>query len=252
MIQTVSAAEGFANSRHLKLPNGGEYVRSVFMGSQDKPKTPEPNKPTLYTVRQMPHTVVEPHYHAVGQWQVIVGGSGTLGRNVANPVALHYVDPYTGYGPITAGEEGLTYYTVRAMADPGAQFVSKPEAKAKLMQVRGTKKRYLYLDAEQVSASTGESLRARTHTATDPLVPAHDDGVAAWMVRMGPHADMAAPDARDCGGQALLVIGGALCHADAELPPMSCAFVPAGEGPMRLRAGDAGAEILVLQFARNA
>src|SRR5436309_2508897 len=86
MIQVVSTEKGLANSVKYQLPNGGDYIRSVFIGTQDKPTTPEPNKPTLYMVQQMPGTVADAHYHVVPQWQVIVDGSGTLGRNAAKPV----------------------------------------------------------------------------------------------------------------------------------------------------------------------
>ena len=251
MIQTVSTEQGLANSRNYKLPNGGDYVRSVFIGTQEKPQTPEPNQPTLYMVQQMPNTVVDAHYHAVPQWQVIVDGSGLLGRNAAKPVALHYADPYPVYGPITASQEGVTYYTIRSMADPGAQFASKPEAKAKLLQMRAVKRRYLYVTADQCKASTAEQLAQREESTIDELVAKHEDGVAAWIVRIGPNGAATAPDATGTGGQAMLVTAGSLDHEGAALKRMSCAFVPNGDGPMQLRAGSAGAEVLVLQFPRD-
>jgi len=248
MIQVAGTEKGLANSVNYKLPNGGDYVRSVFIGTQEKPKTLEPDKPTLYMVRQMPRTIVDAHYHVVPQWQVIVDGSGTLGRNAAKPVAVHYADPYTGYGPITAGDEGVTYYTIRSMADPGAQYLTRPEAKAKLLAMRPAKKRYLYITADETQASTSRGLARRTATSVDTLVAPHDDGVAAWIARMGPNAELAAPGGQNAGGQAMLVIGGALIHERAELGRMSCAFMPDGEGPMRLQAGNEGAEVLLLQF----
>ena len=249
MVLTVSAAQGFANTRRVTLPNGGEFVRSVFIGTQDKPANPDPHQPQFYTVEQMPETVIDPHYHAVEQWQVIVSGYGTLGRHVAKPVAVHYVDRYTGYGPIIAGKQGLTYYTVRAMSDPGAQFLDKPQAKEKLKQAR-SKKRYLYLDAEAVAASTRDALERRSQTVTDPVIPAYDDGLAAWMMRLGPAAEASAPDPAQSGGQGLLLITGSLIHQNAALPELSCIFVDASNAPLRLKAGSAGAEILVLQFPR--
>jgi hypothetical protein len=247
VVLTVSAEQGFANTRRVKLPNGGEFVRSVFIGTQDKPAHPDPHHPQFYTVEQMPETVIDPHYHAVEQWQVIVSGEGTLGRHVAKPVAVHYVDRYTGYGPITAGKQGLTYYTVRAMSDPGAQFLDKPQAKEKLKQAR-SKKRYLYIDAEAVGARTHDALKRRSQIETDPVIPPHDDGLAAWMVRMGPDADTPAPDPAQSGGQGLLVITGSLIHENKSLPELSCIFIAASSPPMHLKAGSAGAEVLMLQF----
>jgi hypothetical protein len=248
VIQVVDTQKGLANSVNYKLPNGGDYVRSVFIGTQEKPKTVERDKPTLYMVQQMPRTVVDAHYHVVAQWQVIVDGSGMLGRNAAKPVALHYADPYTGYGPITAGDEGVTYYTIRSMADPGAQYLTSPEAKAKLVAMRPAKRRYLYITADETKASTSRDLAIRTDTSVGTLVPPHDDGVAAWIVRMRPSGELAAPGGQNAGGQAMLVVGGALIHERAELRRMSCAFIPSGEGPMHLQASNEGAEVLLLQF----
>jgi hypothetical protein len=251
VVLTVSAEQGFANSRRVTLPNGGEFVRSVFIGTQDKPAHPDPHQPQFYTVEQMPETIIDPHYHAVEQWQVIVSGAGTLGRHVAKPVAVHYVDRYTGYGPIVAGKQGLTYYTVRAMSDPGAQFLDNPQAKEKLKQAPRTKKRYVYVDAEAVRASARGDRQLRSQVDIDPVIPAYDDGLAAWMMRMGPDAEAPAPDPAQSGGQGLLVIAGSLIHENKPLPELSCIFIAASSAPMRLKAGSAGAEILVLQFPRT-
>lgn len=129
-MSAVVSERQVSAGRTLRLPNGGEYVKRVYVGQFEKPITPDPLQAQIYSVGQFPGTVVDTHYHAVEQWQVFVDGSGTLGRHSALPGALHYVDRYTGYGPIVAGPRGLTYFTIRAMSDPGAQFLDRQEARA--------------------------------------------------------------------------------------------------------------------------
>ena len=71
VVIAVSAGQGFANSRRVKIPKGGEFVRRVFIGTQDKPAIPDPHQPQFYTVEQMPETTIDAHYHAIEQYQVV-------------------------------------------------------------------------------------------------------------------------------------------------------------------------------------
>src|SRR5690606_20697533 len=129
---------------------GGEYFRDVFIGSyaaHERPKEPQAGKPTLYLVTQPPHTEVPPHYHAVAQWQVVVGGSAYLGRHHAASVSIHFTDPLTAYGPITATDQGVRYFTFRTMADPGAQYTDDPAARERLLGLRRKNRRFIFLDS---------------------------------------------------------------------------------------------------------
>jgi hypothetical protein len=44
--------------------------------------------PQAFLVEQDPGTVIEPHFHLENEFQVMVGGSGSLGRHVVEPVSL--------------------------------------------------------------------------------------------------------------------------------------------------------------------
>src|SRR3954468_22483128 len=85
--------------------------------------------PQVYLVEMEPDTVIEPHFHQVDQFQVMVSGAGMLGRNPAAPILIHYADHSTAYGPIHAGPCGLSFFTVRARSDPGGIYLADPEYK---------------------------------------------------------------------------------------------------------------------------
>lgn len=55
-------------------------------------------------------------------------GGGGLGRNndVMHPLAAHYADHHTGYGPINAGPQGFSCFTLRAKTDSGAVYLHRP------------------------------------------------------------------------------------------------------------------------------
>ncbi|HYF07793.1 MAG TPA: hypothetical protein VD970_09230, partial [Acetobacteraceae bacterium] len=80
--------------------------------------------PQAFLVEQEPGAIVHPHFHFVDQFQVAVDGGGLLGRHPIAPVTVHFAGACTAYGPITPGEAGLKYFTLRASADgTGAQFL---------------------------------------------------------------------------------------------------------------------------------
>src|SRR5947209_1006335 len=65
--------------------------------------------------------VSHPHYHRVRQLQLVVHGDRPMfGKRPLQPVAFHYTDPSTPYGPISAGKGGVGYFTLRAKADVGS------------------------------------------------------------------------------------------------------------------------------------
>ena len=69
--------------------------------------------PTVALIEQPAGFEFMPHFHRQNQFQVFVGGSGSLGRHALAPVVVHYAGAYTGYGPLLAGPEGIQYFTLR-------------------------------------------------------------------------------------------------------------------------------------------
>ena len=70
---------------------------------------------------QPPHSVTPAHFHQTNQFQVFVGGGGTVGKLRADPLTVQYAGANTPYGPITAEGEGIHYFTLRQEWDSGAK-----------------------------------------------------------------------------------------------------------------------------------
>ena len=67
-------------------------------------------------VRPFAGARIEPHFHDVDQFQVVVGGDGRIGKKAVRPVTFQYADAFTPYGPIVANEHGLSFFTLRNIA----------------------------------------------------------------------------------------------------------------------------------------
>ena len=83
--------------------------------------------------------------------------------------------------PIVAGEQGLTYFTLRARSDPGACMLATPGVKE---AIRPSKRRFILKGASDLRIATPEAMRARKETVLDAIVEPHADGLAAWMLRL--------------------------------------------------------------------
>lgn len=236
MIRTGTLEKARAERRHHILPNGTGYWRNGLIASPPEDAV----APQAFLVEQDPGTVIEPHFHLENEFQVMVGGSGSLGRHCVEPVSVHYAGAHTGYGPITAGSDGLSYFTLRARMDSGAQFL--PGARDKMQRVP---KRHLLGHA--VRPCEASDLAARRESEVVTVLEPEAGGIAAWMLRLSAGGTAAAP-VRPGGGRFLLVIGGVLELNGERLPRLSTVFVSAESPAPQLRAGNEGLEVLVLQF----
>jgi len=257
----ASTAEEAAGTRFSRVaPDGGLLWRSDYFGPPPSPKSsnsvdpkmlssvawvpPSPGEvrpPQAFLVEQEENAVVHPHFHFVDQFQVMVGGSGRIGRHALAPVMAHFAGGSTGYGPIVPDACGLQYFTLRASADgTGAQFL--PTARAR-MEERARR----YILADPVHPSTPEALAARDDAAEE-IVLEEPDGLTVRLFRLPPGAKVALTDPALGGGQSLLVLEGAILHAGKPHGRLSALFVPREEAAFMAAAGPAGAEILLLQY----
>ncbi|UPY35959.1 hypothetical protein [Sediminicoccus sp. KRV36] len=259
----ATAAQAAAATRFSRVaPEGGLLWRTDYFGPPPSPKgsnsvdpramgaleylPPGPDEvrpPQAFLVEQEMNAVVHPHFHFVDQFQVVVEGGGAIGRHAVQPIMAHFAGANTAYGPITPGEAGLKYFTLRASADgTGAQFL--PAAKARM--ARGPKR---YVLADPVLPSTPAALAGRREALTE-MVLAEPDGLAILMLRIPPHGQATAPDPSRGAGQSMLVAAGAIRHQGEMLGRLSALFIPRDEAPFLAEAGPEGAEILVLQYPR--
>lgn len=79
----------------------------------------EDGGPYAVLVELNPGTVLEKHFHTENQWQVIVEGSAKMHGEELTPYTVHYTEKETAYGPIEAGESGVTFLTLREEAPTG-------------------------------------------------------------------------------------------------------------------------------------
>jgi hypothetical protein len=252
MMHAITAAEARANRRAINV-HGSQFFLSGYVGMQPERGTyVEGNEkndnglPQGFLVEQPPHSVTPPHFHEVNQFQVFVGGGGKIGKHDATPVSVHYANGHTPYGPIAAGDDGVQYFTLRAAWDPGAKYM--PENRDKLKP--GPRRFRLVPD---VAVSSPDELAARTQGELKPIITAEDDGLQAYILRLGPDGAMALPDPATGGGQYHLVLNGDLAREDGDaLNRLSCVFLSKAEPALRAKAGPEGLEMLVMQLPADA
>jgi len=235
MIRTGTLEHGLPGRKKFTLANGTGYFKTELIGSDfDQAIAPQ-----VFLVEQDPNTVILPHFHVQNEFQVVVQGSGTIGRHDVRPVGVHYAGAHTGYGPITAGAGGLWYFTLRPAMDPGAKFL--PEARAQMQRVA---KRHLLGPLLPIS----EDCARRRDVVLDQVFAPQADGIAGWLMRLPAHAAAVAPTHAGGLARMYLVAAGRARMGGALLPRWSVVFATAEEEPIGVQAGAEGAEVLVLQF----
>jgi hypothetical protein len=176
------------------------------------------HEPQAFRVSTEPNQPLGVHYHPVDQFQVFIGGGGRIGGHPIEGVTFHYVDAYRPYGPLTSGEEGLVYLTLRAWSDCGAWFM--PESAADL----------------EVALSGQKMSRRNLSFEIGDLEP---DGGWSWLesapdgLRVGvaevEAGELMEPPQAGGDGCFIVVLAGRLQHGAHELEPGSVAYLTSGE-----------------------
>ena len=200
-----------------------------------------------YLVEQNPNWVTPAHFHLEHQFQVVTAGSGTIGRHAVQPLAVHYASPETGYGPITAGPEGVSYLTLRAVADTGAWYLHNPEQRAKMR--REIKKHQAH--AAPGNSVSAKALRSLIAPATEELIAPLENGLAAYLVRLPPDQTLTLPSPHPHAGRFYIATGGSMRVTSKELRALATVYASFDE-IMPISSGADGLEVLVLQFPRDA
>jgi hypothetical protein len=250
MLLAMSATDA-AVGRKLIPVKGDEYGVSGYIGAApvrgvylEGNEVNDNGLPQGFLVEQPAGAITRPHFHEVDQFQVIVDGDGKLGKGDIRPVTVHFAGGHTPYGPLIAGDAGVTYFTLRAAWDPGAKYM--PESRDKLKPVR---RRYRLAPA--VSLSDAAALAARDTVALEPIMEPEEDGLAGYVLRLGAGGKVNLPDPATGAGQYLVVVNGSLAHDGGDMPRWSCLYQTADEAPLPARAGAAGLELLILRFPKK-
>jgi len=203
--------------------------------------------PVAFHLEFAPDVKSGAHFHVANQFQVFVGGRGTMGKDALNPVSVHFAAAYSPYGPLAAVGAGFKYFTLRNGVDPGGIHYM-PQSRAELA---AAKRRPRVASADAVGAIGAPIDVARGQVACDVLIGPFEDGLAAWKYRLAPGQHVTGPDPASSGGQYWLVLSGAGALAETPLAELSCLFASPDAGAQNVRAGEDGVEFLMLQFPAN-
>ena len=244
----IAAAATAGATRRRASSNGTGFWHSTYLGANryrpDAAPPPAPGAlyPMAFLVEQDAGSTVSAHFHQADQFQVMLAGEGTLGTHEVGPVAVHFTAAFSAYGPIRAGADGLTYFTLRNGWDPGARYM--PGARTELPRPRRHREAVGAPDAvpaDPAALAAGASICV-------PALKQEPDGLAAWRYRLPAGAHLAGPDPAAGAGQDL---GGAGGHAAPRRRRPAAAVLPVRQprrtGPDggRRRRRDGGARAAI-------
>jgi hypothetical protein len=212
----------------------GQLRTTYFLSSP-----PGSGLPQSFRVENTPHRHLGTHFLEVDQFQVIVRGTGTLGRHVLEPFMVHFSRAFTPYGPIVAGADGVEWLTLRMRRDEGSQHL--PERREALLAVKNREPWQVSerLPFEEV-ADDGK---------LQPLPAIRDErGLGAFAVRVKAGEELTLPDAKITGGMFLVACRGGLKKGDGETASLATMIVHPHEGAVTVTAGSGGLDALVLTF----
>ena len=202
MVVAKSIAEARSDFTHIVHDDGRESWVSRFFNATPE----EPERPVAFLVDKKAHGIVPPHFHEVNQFQIIAQGSGWLGKQDVQPFTVHYTNGFTGYGPICADEEGISFFTLRNRYNPGGAHYF-PEGRSFM---KPAPRRHRVSDHLELSKT--EALKSRQDEVLETVFEPESDGLAAWFLRAIPGTITHAPSPDQGGGQYVVVAGGTLVH----------------------------------------
>jgi hypothetical protein len=231
-MRAVACTE--ARIKHVAV-EGGMGERHGYIG---EPGQLDDAAQAFLVVRPFAGARIEPHFHDVDQFQVIVQGDGRIGKKAVRPVTFQYADAYTPYGPIVANDHGLSFFTLRNIASGG--FWAMPGHRH-VMPGRAGRNIEGVFELSRDLPAAGESVR-------ETLMTPQPDGVLAAGFRLGAGAACTGLDI-DGKGQFYLVCTGAIIVDGKVLAKNSVVRIEPDDSALALQATDEGAQVLGLQFA---
>jgi hypothetical protein len=252
VLLVTTTEEAHARARQVHV-NGRDYTLAEYVGAAPKKgmyvegnEVNDNGLPQGFLVHQPPNAITPAHFHEPNQFQVFVEGNGRIGAFPAAPLTIQYANGHTPYGPIVAFEEGVKYFTLRQRWDPGAKYL--PASRDKL--IKGNQRTRV---KGGLGVSDEAARRARSEAAVEVVFAEEADGLAGWMVRLGPGGSCVLEEPAKGGGQYLVVAAGTLVAPDGRtLPRLSTVFISPEEARQTALAGPEGLDLLVLQFPRLA
>lgn len=214
---------------------GVVFHKGEWMESGDDPML----SPTVALIEQPPYFEFMPHFHRQNQFQVFVDGSGTLGRQTLAPVVVHYAGAFTGYGPLVAGPQGITYFTLRPVCESG--FI--PLAQRQEQMIAGPKR---HAHSESIPVASVTEMQAWTQTHEEYVIALGEDGLGARLVNLPSHANFECTHPVGSQGQFIFVLQGSALTSDYSLGVWEQMYVTQDEVMPQIIAGEQGVQFLCL------
>jgi hypothetical protein len=230
-MQVVSSSNA---RRHQIDTYMGEVKFSLYFGT---PVTMHEG-PQAYIVQpQDPNVRLDPHFHDIDQFQVFLTGNAMFGKNEMRPISIHYADAFTPYGPIVARGETFSFLVLRPAASGG--YYGMPAEREKM---KGRNGQNISMQIDHTSP-LGDAVERKF------LCGPRADGLAAEIIRIPPNAEAAGLKPAGAGQFCLVCDGRVTVDGETE-EKMSLIYIDKDERAPVFRAGEEGAEILVLQYPR--
>jgi hypothetical protein len=198
--------------------------------------------PQAFLVEQSANWILPTHYHTEHQFQLVARGSGRLGRHDLTPLQLHYASPESGYGPVVAGERGLSYYTIRPRGTRDTWYLPADRPRMRL----GLRK--LNALGGAVQTLSPNELVALSQRHVD-VVMRGKNGLGAWMLRLPGGAFVDVQKAEPWSGMRFYyVAAGAIAWCGREITVGGMACVDGCQEMFSAQAQGLGAEVLIMRF----
>jgi hypothetical protein len=220
------------------------FYRSLYFGSPPaRGGSADENKkamPQAYLIEQPANSEVAAHFHDTNQFQVFVHGKGAFGKKPFDGVMVHYAKSHTTYGPISAGDDGAHYMTLRNNWDSGAKLM--PANRDKLRKIKR-----LHRVAEEVPVLDAAALKSVAVETAD-LIPLEEDGLGMRQFNIGPGHECAITLETNGAGGYAYVVGGSVRYDGDEYETKSLIYRAHDDAPLAVKGGTEGASVLLLQF----
>ena len=244
MLRVIAFEDAKRDEFHLVKRRGGRTHVPFLQSSAETPELP-----AAFLSTQNPGRVIDTHFHLYDQFQLVMDGKGTLGREKISPFDVHFSRAYTPYGPLASDPEtGLTFFVLFTRFQPGAQYF--PDALESLKQVPD---RRPWQISRKISFSGPDETIAPGEVVLQDVPDLHDDnGLFAKSLNMAANTATVAPDPSGGSGQYIIVVNGSFWHEEKEYGARSLVYLEPTDKPFRVCAGASGLQAAILNFPRSA
>ena len=241
MVLTGTLEDAVPSPGSTLLDRGHLHKKTLFASAEGQRPSPH-----AYLIEQSANSFARSHFHHNAEFQIIVAGGGTFGRHEVRPFMVHYAGQQTGYGPLAAGSEGLSYLTLRAVTETGIWFL--PESR-EYMDRRIPKGQ---VHSEWLPLCELPVLQSRGEPVVEVVIAPRQSGLGAWRVQVPAGRSLAPPAHPRGAGRFYVVIGGALKLGSMRFSYLGTVWVSNDEPGVELAAGEQGLDLLAMQFPANA